>query len=153
MNRAAEVMNVQKLKEQCETKSRGEDKQKTKTKFVITKLNSEYRRAPDTFILRNTSIVYARALIMGRYGMLKCANNFSYGHGTKICDKCTVVDDENHRISVCEKWKDTNLVHSSEKLAFDDIYLDDYERCAKVVQRILSTWDLENGRNEMRGSL
>ena len=81
------MINVQKLKEQCETKSRGEDKQKTKTKFVITKLNSEYRRAPDTFILRNTSIVYARALIMGRYKMLKCANNFSYGHGTKICDE------------------------------------------------------------------
>ena len=87
---------------------------------------------------------------MGRFGMLKCANNFSYGHGTKMCDKCNVVDNESHRINDCEKWADTNLANRSQKVTFDDIYLDDNERCLKVVEIILTLWDLENGKNEMR---
>ena len=103
--------------------------------------------------MRNPSIISTRALIMGRYGMLKCANNFSYGHGTKLCDKCKVIDDEDHRINDCIKWERTNLVNSTERVSFCDIYLDDYERCLKVVQTIISMWDLENGKNEMRSSL
>ena len=153
VNKAAEKMNIEKLREECQTKSRGESKQKTKTKYVIERLNEDYRRGPDSFILRHTSILNAKALIMGRYGMLKCSNNFSYGHGTKICDRCTVIDDENHRINDCVKWEATNLVNSSQKITFEDIYLDDNERCLKVVDKILSMWDLENGKNEMRQSL
>ena len=31
-----------------------------------------------------------------------------------------------------------------------DMYSDDTEECLKVINAILSMWDLENGRNEMR---
>ena len=43
-----------------------------------------------------------------------------------------------------------NLVDKSRGITFDDIYLDDYDRCLAVVDTILSLWDLENGKNEMR---
>ena len=151
---AAEMMNKARLKEECETKSRGETKQKTKTKFVVDKVDrSDYQRKPDNFIARNHSILHTRALIMGRYGMLKCANNFSSGHGTKMCDVCKVVDDEDHRINTCRKWGVANLINSTEVVTYGDIYLDDYERCLVVVETILKLWDLENGKNEMRRPL
>ena len=153
VTKAAEIMNIKRLKEECETKSRGDIKQKTKTKYVIEKLNNECKRGPDSFILRNPSITFTRALIMARYGMLKCANNYSNGHGTKLCEKCNVLDDESHRINDCKKWDGINVANSREKIMFGDIYLDDYERCLKVVERVLLMWDLENGKNEMRSSI
>ena len=151
---AAEKVNRARLKEECETKSRGETRQKTKTKFVVDKLNSrDYKREKDDFITHNQSILNIRALIMGRYGMLKCANNFSNGHGTKMCDMCKVKDDEDHRINACGKWEGINLINSSPKVTYDDIYHDDYERCLVVVETVLRLWDLENGKNEMRRPL
>ena len=154
VGKAAEKMNIVRLKEECETKSRGETKQKTKTKFVMNKVNDcDFERKPDNFIIKNHSITHTRALIMGRYGMLKWANNFSHGHGTRNCDVCNVVDDESHRMNECIKWGGINLADKTEKISFNDIYLDDYHRCLAVVVLILSIWDLENGKNEMRRSM
>ena len=148
---AAEKMNKHRLREECETKIRGESKQKTKTKFVLEKLEGvDYVRKPDIFILQNYSILHTRALIMGRYGMLKCANNFSHGHGTKMCNLCNITDDESHRINSCPQWESINLCNNPCKITFDDIYHDNYERCLAVVETILNMWDLENGKNEMR---
>ena len=90
---------------------------------------------------------------MGRYGMLKCANNFSNGHGTKICEACDTIDDETHRINQCTKWRDANLYTSSEKTDYDDIYSEDTDKSFAIVEIILSLWDLENGKNEMRQNL
>ena len=87
---------------------------------------------------------------MARYGMLKCASNFSTGFGTKNCDVCGVVDNEEHRINTCKKWETVNRYHSAQKIRFNDIFLDDYEKCLVVVECILTIWDLNNGRNEMR---
>ena len=151
VKRAAEKINVEKLKEECETKNRGESKEKTKTKFVIERLNNiDYSRRPDSFILTNPSLTYTRAIIMGRFGMLKCANNYSNGHGTKMCNVCNVIDDEDHRINDCKKWQTINMSSNSQRVPFTDIYHDEYDRCLNVVKVILSMWDLENGKNEMK---
>ena len=50
---AAEKQNKEKLAQEYETKSRGETKQKTKTMFVIDRIeNSEFERKPDAFLSR-----------------------------------------------------------------------------------------------------
>ena len=99
---------------------RDKESGRTKTKFVVDKVDrSDYQRKPDNCIARNHSILHTRALIMGRYGMLKCANNFSSGHGTKKCDLCKVVDDEDHRINKCPKWGGANLI--DDVVTFNDI--------------------------------
>ena len=90
---------------------------------------------------------------MGRYGMLKCASNFSNGHGTKICEACETLDDEDHRINHCTRWQDINRCTSFEKIDFNDIYSEDTEKSFAIVEIILSLWDLENGKNEMRRNL
>ena len=148
---AAEKKNKERLAQECETKVRGETKEKIKTKFVIDSLKAEnFVRKTDKFSEKNPSIVHTRALIMARYGMLKCANNFSTGFGTKNCDVCGVIDNEDHRINYCKKWENINRCCSDEKIDFSDIFLDDYEKCLVVVECVLSIWDLNNGKNEMR---
>ena len=147
---AAEKQNKQKLIDECETKSRGETKQKTKTKFVASMLDkTEFCRKTDAFIDKHPSILFTRALIMGRYGMLACANNFSNGYGTKNCNTCNVLDNESHRINDCKRWERLNRYNCEEKIAFEDIYSDNDEKCLTVVKAILSLWDLNNGKNDI----
>ena len=151
--RAAERRNKLRLKEECEVKSRGTAKLKTKTHFVTELLeDTNYLRKPANFICQYQSVVHARALIMGRFHMLKCANNFSTGFGSKLCAECNIIDSEDHRINACKRWSNINLCNSQTKLNFDDIYSEDTVKCLKVVETILSLWDLENGRNEMRST-
>ena len=148
---AAEKRNTEKLKDECLSKSRGETRHKTKTKHLIDILDDpNYKRAPDTLIQENQSIVFARALIMGRFGMLKCANNFSHGSGGKLCKECAVIDDEDHRINYCKKWETVNLYNAQDKIAFDDIYSKELDKCEAVINKILSVWDLDNGKNDIR---
>ncbi len=72
------------------------------------------------------------------------------GYGSKACNRCNEVDNEDHRINHCPRWEMINLLKSDQKIVFDDIYSDDTEKCLAVVKIILSMWDLENGKNEMR---
>ena len=101
--------------------------------------------------MKENNKLITRAYIMGRYGMLQCAANYSMGYATKLCKECGVTDDEEHRINHCKLWIDTNLSTSCEKLNFDDIYSDDRVKSLKVVERVLLMWDLGNGKNIMRG--
>ena len=131
---AAEKRNIDRLREECESKSKGETRSRTKTKHVLETIDSQtYHRKPDSFITRHQFILYTRALIMGRYGMLKCAGNYSMGCGTKICDVCGILDNESHRINTCTKWQQMNFCNSSEKIDFNDIYSSDNDKCLTIV--------------------
>ena len=90
---------------------------------------------------------------MGRYGMLQCAANFSCGYKGKNCHECGVIDDENHRVNYCKRWSDRNLSGSDEKLDFVLIYSENHQESMKIIELILSLWDLGNGRNVMRETL
>ena len=62
--------------EECQARSRGTSRVKTKTKSIVEKLQSDnYKRVPLPLI-RNLTSMQTRALIMGRYGMLDCKNNY-----------------------------------------------------------------------------
>ena len=151
VNEAAEKINVSKLNEECDTKNRNETKTKTKVAHLKEQLNSpNYVRKRDPFIMRNQSMIHARALIMGRFGMLQCAKNFATQHGTKQCKDCGVIDDESHRINFCTKYRTVNNCDKTDKIEFDDIYSDDNNKIMNVVKAILCVWDLAHNKNEMR---
>ena len=143
--------NATRLLEECKTKLRGETRSKTKTKYAeIIVDEPSYERGIDPVLVKYPSIAYARPLIMGRLAMLQCANNFSVKYGGKMCKKCNVVDDESHRINYCKNLASLNYCDNSENINYDDIYSPDADKCLKVLKAILSMWDLENGKNEMR---
>ena len=148
---AAEEQNLCRLKQECLSKNRNETKQKTKTKYLETVLNDEnYKREPSPLIHQNQKLITTRALIMGRAGMLQCANNFSTKYKTKNCSDCGVIDGESHRINECTRWQTINLSANYERIDFNDIYSDEAVKCRAVLEKIKGIWDLVNGRNDMR---
>ena len=98
---------------------------------------------------KNNKLI-ARAYIMGRYGMLQCAANFSNGYGGKNCKRCHVADDEPHRINNCPEWSNTNLLNDNECINYDLIHAENVEDSMKVVKQIITMWNLGNNRNCMR---
>ena len=150
VNEAAEKMNKKRIKEDCMTNENGITRQKTKTKSIIDELDSEkYTRKP-LHIFNQGSHIAARALIMGRFGMLLCGANHSSGTSGKLCTTCKTVDSESHRINDCILYRSTNLYDRSEKCDFDDIHNEDPEIALKIVKLILKVWDLGNGQNIMK---
>ena len=148
--KAAERINKERLISDCIDRRRDGEKWKTKTKTIIQILeNSEYERKPHSVLMENDKLI-ARDYIMGRFGMLQCAANFSCGNGGKNCKTCNVPDDEGHRINVCPVWKDFNLYNSQVKIDFSQINSSNMNDIMRVIRIILSMWDLGNGRNEMR---
>ena len=149
---AAENMNKTKMLEECQIKKRGIPKPKTKTTTVIEKIEDRnYHRNPSP-LLRELTSLEARALIMGRYGMLDCKANFSMGYGGKYCHQCNAEDDEGHRINDCVRFRNINRHHKVEKIDFDKLYSDKLEHVLPVIKSILSMWDLEHGKNKMKES-
>ena len=63
---------------------------------------------------------------------------------------CGVLDDENHRINDCIKYKETNFYELGEKIDFSQIYSNNLANVIKVVEVILKLWDLGYGKNMMR---
>ena len=152
VEQVAEKKNKEKIMEDCFNKKRGESTYKTKTKTIVPLLeNPDYLRKPQSFMKENNKLI-TRAYIMGRYGMLQCAANYSMGYATKECRECGLTDDEDHRINHCKLWRDTNLLTLYEKLNFNDIHSDDRAESLKIVERVLLMWDLGNGKNTMRTS-
>ena len=150
VEKAAEKINKERLKNDCYTKERGNCRPKTKTKTILQTLDDpDYKRKP-LEIMNYGSVLVTRAVIMGRYGMLNCNANFSSGYGNKNCSTCGVPDDESHRINYCIKYKEANLYESDEKIDYSMIHSDNLESMMKVVQIILKLWDLGYGKNAMR---
>ena len=150
VGKAAETKNRERLREECYKRSRGEEKIKTKTERIIAQIDdAKYIRKPEPFMHLNNKLI-ARVFIMGRYGMLQCASNFSTGYGGKNCGHCGVIDNENHRINNCEIYKEFNLYDSDAKIDYAKLYSECKLESMPVVEKILELWDLGNGRNCMR---
>ena len=122
---------------------------KSKTKLIPVLEDDGYMRQPATFMRRN-NVLITRAYVMGRYGMLQCAANFSDGYRTKLCPRCNVTDNEDHRMNYCPVWSDLNLYESNKKINFEDIHSDNELESMTVVKKILKIWDLGNNKNSMR---
>ena len=81
---------------------------KTKTQHIIGKIEaSNYTREPQKQIIDLPKLI-ARTIIMAQYGMLECANNYANKYGSKMCRECQAVDDEDHRINYCVKYRAVN---------------------------------------------
>ena len=146
---ATEKRNKEKLLEMCMSR----DGEKQKTKNLVSKLkNDNYVRRPCTQTL-NKSRHQCRARVMAMYGMLDCGKNFKTGYRGKNCPSCNVLDDENHRINFCKKYKNINLFDSALKIDFNFIYLGNEKTTKMIVEDVCELWNLHNGNNIMYPAL
>ena len=146
VNEATEKKHKEKLIDLCLARN-GE---KTKTKNLLEKLRSDsYSRRPIMQVLKKSRYL-CRVQIMSMFGMLDCAKNFKMGHGGINCNFCKVMDDENHQINYCPKYKKRNLYNSSIKFDFSLINSDEDEIIEQVLEVVCELWDLGKGKNTMR---
>ena len=98
----------------------------------------------------NLSRLDARTIIMARYGMLECSKNYSHKYGTKTCKECLTIDNEEHRLNNCKRWRNVNLFNYDVEIDFNLIYSQNVEILKSIASILQSVWNLENHCNEMR---
>ena len=143
---AAENRNTQNLIDMCS----GRNGEKMKTLKLLEKLkNKDYARAPCMNALKGSKS-QGRVRLMATYRMLDCRRNFKKGYGGDLCNVCKTIDDENHRINYCTKYKERNLALSPIKFDFESIYSDNEETVKRALEVISHLWNVENGENSMK---
>ena len=80
--------------------------------------------------------------------MLECGKNFK-GKLPEICNTCNVVDDENHRLNFCSKFKETNFYDCVEKEDFTKIYSHDVNVLRDILPKIQKVWNTKTARGTM----
>lgn len=144
---AAEKTNQERLLSDC-YKNTSRNSIKTKTSQMIQDLqNPQYSRTGD-LIIKSMNKLHAKAIILGRYGMLQCPKNYKIKYGGQNCNLCGVIDDEKHRLEMCPKYD--NILIPFPSISFDQIYTEDIEALKKVAANILARWNLEYGKNDMK---
>ena len=145
---ACEQKNRDLLVQDC-TKREGSETS-TKTKTIYDQLQIEhYKREPLKGVMELNKL-RAKTIIMARYGMLECQNNFKTKYGTNLCRECNVVDNEGHRLNECKIWSHCNNSNSTTDIHFGDVYSSDKNILDRVAIEILKVWNLENGQNAMK---
>ena len=141
-----ERKHKEKLLGMCYSRNR----EKTKTKELIEKIEPDsYKRTPRMDIL-NKPRYLSKVQIISMFHMLKCAANFKNSFNNANCDRCQAPDDENHRINNCVKFENINLYKSPLKIDFNYIYSDNEKAVERVLEAVCFLWDLRNGKNEMK---
>ena len=145
---AVEKRHKKRLYEDCHRVENGHSIVKTKTASIVTKLNSaDYKREPCKELMTfNKS--NCKTIIMSRYGMLECGKNFK-GTLSNHCVVCGTVDDEEHRLNYCERFKELNFYNTSEKIPFDTVYSTDTNILNQIIERIALVWNVSTAHGTM----
>ena len=141
---ALEQKNTERLNNNLYKIENGQRVPKTKTRSIaITMSESVYTRKPDPTILQTKQIT--KTILIARYGMLDCGNNFK-GKGGANCVTCNKVDDENHRLNESPKWINVDI---DERIDFDLIYCTDIEKIHPVLTRVNQLWNTKCAHGSM----
>ena len=149
VKQSIEKRHVERLIAECHKNVDGNLVAKKKTATIVPKVTDQsYHRTPQLSIL-NTSKRETRTIMMARYGLLECGKNFK-GTIKELCDQCTCLDDENHRINYCIKWRSINLYDQPDKIPFDDVYSDNLATIRLVTAQIEKVWNTRTAHGTMR---
>ena len=80
--------------------------------------------------------------------MLECGKNFK-GTMREMCNSCNVIDDENHRLNYCEKFKNVNLFDTQPKVAFSDVFSTDMIIVRAIMKHIEKVWNVTTAHGNM----
>ena len=137
--------NGEKLLENCQTMSDDGLKIHTKTRHNYEALSNEvYKAEPKKMIIEGNK-QRTRTIFMSQNGMLECGKNMR-GTIPEKCPQCDMLDDENHRLNYCPKWKNTN----NGDIDFKDIYSSDGEKLDQIINEIENVWELKYANGRMK---
>ena len=140
--------NKDRLLEDLHKTEIGIRRRKTKTAAIVDSIeNPEYQRKPLSEIMR-CSKQETKTIIMARFGMLECGNNYK-GTKSEICNECNNLDDENHRLNYCSKYSNVNFHDQMDKINFQNIYSNDVIVLRQTVDEIRKVWNVHNANGTM----
>ena len=127
-----EIKNLKKLLDDCHKTMDGNQVPKRKTAHIIEHLiHKDYQRKPLDEIMVSTK-QETKTLIIARFRMLECGRNLK-GSLNETCTQCNVLDDENHRMNYCIKFRDVNFYDSDEKMDFKNVYSKDKDILQSII--------------------
>ena len=143
VRKAIEKANKDRLLEEC-YRSEGEDKiPKTKTAKIVDELKkTSYKRCANDVLLKCTK-QETKTVMIARFGMLECGKNFK-GSRSEMCDTCKQMDNEDHRLNHCEKYKTINFFNSCAKVDFEQIYSNDLSVLRELMSNLSCVWNTYN---------
>ena len=145
---AIENENTRRLIEECHKIENGVEKRKTKTAHIIDLIKDpEYRRTRANE-LNECNKSETKTILIARFGMLECGKNFK-GSQNIICNGCRVIDDEDHRLNTCLKYRDINFLSCDTKIDFQLIFSNDVEVVKKTASEISRVWNTRNANGSM----
>ena len=145
---AMERMNTERLRQDCQKNDQGTTIAKPKTAKIFEEISKpNYIRQPQPEIL-NCTKNETKTLVIARYGMLECGRNYK-GTQSETCSLCNCLDNENHRLNFCPRWKETNLYNDHDKIDFEEIFSRDMGNVRKVINAICKVWNTENAHGTM----
>ena len=143
-----EIMNRNRLLEDCHKTEDGDKVPKTKTAHIIPLINSDtFIREPQKDIIQCNKYD-SKTIMIARFRMLDCGRNFK-GTKPEICNTCNCVDDENHRLNHCVKFRETNLYDSTEKVDFQNVYSNDIAVLQDIIPIIQKVWNTKTAHGTM----
>ena len=151
VSEAVEKYNKDKLIKSCISPGPHGIKINTKTKHIhqqLTTTTTKQERRPSTGVT-NGSKLRAKSIILSRYGMLECGNNFK-GTMPQTCQTCKTVDNEYHRLNECSIYEHLNYANSLTKCNFNDVYTDDTKILYPTISHIENVWEFRYANGRMR---
>ena len=142
-----EKANTEKLKKDCHNTETQQPK--TKTASIIPYINHrDYKRGTVKELLECTKHE-TKTVMLARYGMLACGNNFR-GTMEAKCNICDATDNEEHRLNYCYKYRDINEYYMVEKTDFQQIYSNDINTLRTIIRKIDKVWDTKMAHGNIR---
>ena len=80
--------------------------------------------------------------------MLECGMNFK-GSMSETCMQCNMIDNEDHRLNYCEKWRNNNFYDITEKVDFSLINSNNITLIRNLLNKIGQVWNETDSNGTM----
>ena len=90
-----------------------------------------------------------KTLVIARFGMLECGQNFK-GSISETCRTCQTVDDENHRLNHCTKLRSINYCDQVDKVDFANVFSNDLSTLKCIIEAIEQVWNTKTAHGTVR---
>ena len=148
VKKKVEKKNLSRLQQECHKQVNGIVTEKTKTKSLIARLSDPMYKREALKEITNTTKQEAKTIMITRFGMLECGKNFR-GSLEQLCNECDTIDDENHRLNSCIRWKNLNLYGSIEKVDVKTIFSENVNDLRTIISIIETVWNTKNAHGTM----
>ena len=80
--------------------------------------------------------------------MLDCGKNFK-GSMSESCNECQQIDDENHCLNHCPKYREINHNNHETNIDFNNIFSNDLNILHDILPSIMNLWNTKTAHGTM----